>query len=167
MLNQVYQLIHILLHFPGNGDGLFGKFLDGCQLVLTGLYFLIDFVCGTGDFDNGVSQLFLLIVGGTQGGAEDGFRGIGDLLGNIDNLFCLMLHGQIQGADLHDGIDVFLENLGKLLSSLQKSLIDAAQLRFPGVIGVFQFRDGFHQYCFSFFDCHFISSCLSLEYFSF
>ena len=122
-VDNVHQFIHILLQFAGYGDSLFGEFLDICQLSLSLGHFLIDFVGCAGNLHNRVGEIFVLAAGIFQGAAEYGFRGIGYFLRDINDLVCLMLHGQVQGADLHHRIDVFLKNFDKLFSSVGKSLV--------------------------------------------
>ena len=157
MIDNVEQLIHILLHLFGGFDGLLGKLLNRGQLFLTCLYFLIHFVCLAGHVDDGMGQLFVLVAGIARRGAEDRLCGVGHLLGYVNDLIGLILHCQIQGADLHDCLDAFVEELRKLFSSVGQSFIDAVQFRIGGVIGRFQLRDSLHQYFFLFSNGHIIS----------
>ena len=128
MIDNIDQFIHILLHFPGDCYGLVGKILDSRKFLLAGFYFLVNFIRFAGDGDDGVGQLFMLTVRSTDRIAEYSLCGTYYLLRNIHDFFRLMLQGQVERADLHDGVDIFLKNFCKLLPSAGQPLIDTAQL---------------------------------------
>ncbi len=80
--------------------------------------FFIDLIGLPGNVDNGVGQLLLRIVGTARGCAEYGICGVCNFFRDIDNFFRLMLHCQIERANLHDSIDIFVKDLGKLFSAV-------------------------------------------------
>ena len=157
MVDDAEQFVHVLLHFPGSFDGLLGEVLDGGQLLLACFDFLIHVIRLAGDADDGIGQLLMLVAGSPHSRAENGLRGIRHLLGDVDDFVRLMLHGQIQRADLHDRFDIFLEQLRELLPPAGQPFVDAIQLRLRGVVGCFQLRDSLHQYFFLFSNGHIFS----------
>jgi hypothetical protein len=131
MADDLLQGIHVALHAAGHLSGLFRELFNGGELLLGGLDFPKHIVRRRGHFHDIVGHLLMYIVGMSGHamsvrGAEQGFRGPGDSAGDVYNLVVLILHGQIQRTDLHDGFNVFVKYLGKFLTALRQTFVNPA-----------------------------------------
>ncbi len=68
--------------------------------------------------DNRIGQLFLRVAC-TACRCTKGCLGcLGYLVRDVNNFMCLILHGQIERANLHDRIDVFVKDISKLFPAI-------------------------------------------------